>query len=208
MKIKTTMSLVILLLSCVASAETIIFKTQKIPSKYTNFSGTIPFIQGKGFEKINQQIKHELLADDATRIDFSSESLYQDQNYLSIQIHLEIEGGRSYYREKYYVIDLKNKQFVTLPQILKKYQLSASQISNEIAKQLDPCVEEQKSAITENCDSADLQYLYRDYAEDRKIIDLKKADGFYLNKDILGISFDTGPFSVPFEYNIKTKQLN
>jgi hypothetical protein len=106
------------------------------------------------------------------------------------------------------VIDLKKKQFVTLPQILKKYQLSASQISSDIAKQLDPCIEQQKSAIAENCDSADLQYLYRDYAEDRKIIDLKKADGFYLNKDILGISFDAGPFSVPFEYNIKTKQLD
>ncbi|MCU4537800.1 hypothetical protein KTI96_11560 [Acinetobacter bereziniae] len=208
MKIKTTMSLATLLLSCVASAETITFKTQTIPSKYTNFSGTIPFIQGKGVEKINQQIQQELLADETSRIDFSSEQIYQGHDYLSIHIHLEFEGGRSYYREKYYVIDLKKKQFVTLPQILKKYQLSASQISSEIAKQLDPCIEQQKSAIAENCDSADLQYLYRDYAEDRKIIDLKKADGFYLNKDILGISFDAGPFSVPFEYNIKTKQLD
>ena len=208
MKIKNILSLSIQLLSCVASAETITFKTQTIPSKYTNFSGTIPFIQGKDFEKINQQIQQELLADETSRIDFSSEQVYQDHDYLSIHIHLEIEGGRSYYREKYYVIDLKKKQFVTLPQILKKYQLSASQISSEIAKQLDPCIEQQKSAIAENCDSADLQYLYRDYAEDRKIIDLKKADGFYLNKDILGISFDAGPFSVPFEYNIKTKQLD
>lgn len=72
MKIKNILSLSILLLSCVASAETITFTTQAIPSKYINFSGNIPFIQGKGFEKINQQIKHELLADDATRIDFSS----------------------------------------------------------------------------------------------------------------------------------------
>lgn len=207
MKIKTTLSLATLLLSSVASAETITLKTQAISPKYANFSGDIPFIQGKGFEKINQQIRQELLADETSRIDFSSESLYQDQDYLSVRIHLEVEGGRSYYREKYYVIDLKNKQFVTLPQILKKYQLSASQISSEIAKQLDPCIEQQKSAIAENCDSADLQYLYRDYEEDRKIIDLKKADGFYLNKDILGISFDAGPFSVPFEYNIKTKQL-
>ncbi|WP_353169513.1 hypothetical protein [Acinetobacter sp.] len=208
MKIKTTLSLATLLLSSVASAETITLKTQAISPKYANFSGDIPFIQGKGFEKINQQIRQELLADETSRIDFSSEPLYQDQDYLSVHIHLEVEGGRSYYREKYYVIDLKNKQFVTLPQILKKYQLSASQISSEIAKQLDPCIEQQKSAIAENCDSADLQYLYRDYAEDRKIIDLKKADGFYLNKDILGISFDAGPFSVPFEYNIKTKQLD
>lgn len=208
MKIKNILFLSIQLLSCVASAETITFKTQTIPSKYTNFSGTIPFIQGKDFEKINQQIQQELLADETSRIDFNSEQVYQDHDYLSIHIHLEIEGSRSYYREKYYVIDLKKKQFVTLPQILKKYQLSASQISSEIAKQLDPCIEQQKSAIAENCDSADLQYLYRDYAEDRKIIDLKKADGFYLNKDILGISFDAGPFSVPFEYNIKTKQLD
>lgn len=54
MKIKNILFLSIQLLSCVASAETITFKTQTIPSKYTNFSGTIPFIQGKDFEKINQ----------------------------------------------------------------------------------------------------------------------------------------------------------
>jgi hypothetical protein len=207
MKIKNILFLSILLLSCVASAETITFKTQAISPKYANFSGDIPFIQGKGFEKINQQIKHELLADDATRIDFSSGKIYQDQNYLSIQIHLEIEGGRSYYRDKYYLIDLKNKQFLTLSQILKEYQLSASQISNEIAKQLDPCITQQSSTVSTGCGSADLQYLYRAYAEDRNMIDLNKANGFYLKKDILGISFDAGPFSVPFEYHIKTKQV-
>lgn len=211
MKIKNILSLSILLLSCVASAETITFKTLTIPPQYTNFSGNIPFIQGKGFEKINQQIKHELLADDATRIDFSSGKIYQDQNYLSVYTHLEIEGGRSYYREKYYVIDLKNKQFATLSQILQKYQLSAAQISNEIAQQLDPCIENKTATLSKtsnDCDSADLQYLYRYYAEDRNFIALKNANGFYLKKDILGISFDAGAYSIPFEYNLKTKQVH
>lgn len=208
MKIKNILFLSILLLSSIASADKITFKTQTIPQKYTNFSGDIPFIQGNGFEKINQKIQEELLTDQTTSIEFSSEQIYQDQDYLSIHTHLEIEGGQSYYRDKYNVIDLKNKKIAILAQILKKYHLSSDQISNEIAKQLDPCIEQQASTVSTDCDSADLQYLYRAYAEDRKIIDLKKASGFYLKKDILGISFDAGAFSVPFEFNMKTKQVH
>ena len=152
------------------------------------------------------------MADDATRIDFSSGKIYQDQNYLSVYTHLEIEGGQSYYREKYYVIDLENRQFVTLPQILQKYQLSAAQISNEIAQQLDPCIENKNrnaflkrlmTAIAQICNT------YTDhYDEDRNFIALKNANGFYLKKDILGISFDAGAYSIPFEYNLKTKQVH
>ena len=64
------------------------------------------------------------------------------------------------------------------------------------------------SKTANDCDSADLQYLYRYYAEDRNFIALKNANGFYLKKDILGISFDAGAYSIPFEYNLKTKQVH
>ena len=165
-------------------------------------TGNIPYIPGKGFEQLNQRIKQELLVDDGIAIDFDSEKLYQDQNYLSTHTHLEIQGGRSYYREKYYVIDLKIKKILTLDQILEKYQLSAKQITDQIAQQINPCVESTTTVTDEICESADMEYFFRYYAEDRNFIELKNADGFYLKKDILGISFDAGPFSVPFEFNI------
>lgn len=74
-------------------AETIIYQTHSIPTKYNLFSGNIPYIQGKDFDQVNQQIKKQLLADKDTPINFSSEKIYQNQNYLSIHTHLAIEGG-------------------------------------------------------------------------------------------------------------------
>ena len=192
----------ILCCSAYLHAETVTFTTQAIQKSNSPFTGNIPYIQGKGFEQVNQRIKKELLADDGTAIDFDSEKLYQDQNYLSTQTHLEIQGGRSYYREKYYVIDLKTKKILTLDQILEKYQLSAKQITDQIAQQINPCVESTATVTDEICESADMEYFFRYYAEDRNFIQLKNVDGFYLKKDILGISFDAGPFSVPFEFNI------
>jgi len=121
------MKKIFLMTLCLSSnlyAETSIFQTIPIPSKYTNFSGNIPYINGIGFEEINQIMSDTLLADYDSRISFSTERVYQDNQYLSIHIHLEIEGGRSYYRERYYVIDLKNKELVLLNQMLKKWWCS------------------------------------------------------------------------------------
>lgn len=183
-------------------AETFTFKTRTIQKSKNPFTGNIPYIQGKGFEQINRQIKKELLADDGTPIYFDSEKLYQDQNYLSIHTHLEIQGGRSYYCEKYYVIDLKTKKIINLNQILKKHHFSAKQITDQIAQQVNPCVDDTITSTAEICESADMEYFFQYYAEDRNFIELKNADGFYLKKDILGISFDAGPFSIPFEFEI------
>lgn len=204
---KWILPLVIILNTAPLHAETITFKTQPILKSKNPFTGNIPYIQGKGFDQVNQQIKKQLLADDGTPIDFDSEKLYQDQHYLSIHTHLEIQGGRSYYREKYYVIDLKTKKIVTLEQILKKYHLSARQITDQIAQQINPCIDDSVTATAEICESADMEFFYRYYAEDRNFIELKNADGFYLKKDILGISFDAGVYSVPFEFNLKTRQI-
>lgn len=203
---------IILTVFCISShsityAETITFKTQPIQKSKNLFTGNIPYIQGKGFEQVNRQIKQQLLVADGTPIDFDSEKLYQDQNYLTIHTHLEIQGGRSYYREKYDVIDLKTKKIVTLNQILKKYQLSAKQLSTQIAQQINPCIDDSVINKPKLCESADMEFFFRDYAEDKNFIDLKNADGFYLKKNILGISFDAGAYPVPFEFNLKTKQI-
>lgn len=201
---------IILLLLCFSSnlyAETITFKIQPIQKSQNPFTGNIPYIQGKGFEQVNRQIRQQILADDGTPIDFDSEKLYQDQHYLTTHTHLEIQGGRSYYREKYYVIDLKTKKIVTLNQILKKYQLSAHELSKQIAQQLNPCIGDSVISKPELCESAEMEYILQNYSLDRNSIDLKNADGFYLKKNILGISFDTGVYSVPFEFNLKTKQI-
>lgn len=112
--LKLHITLFLILLAPMSIAENIHFKIQAIQKSNNPSTGNIPYIQGKGFTQINQQIKKELLADDTTRIDFSSEKLYQDKNYLTTHTHLEIEAGRSYVREKYYVIDLKTKKILTL----------------------------------------------------------------------------------------------
>ncbi|RZG72828.1 hypothetical protein [Acinetobacter sp. WCHAc060025] len=183
-----------------------IFTTHSVPKKFSSFTGNIPYIQSKDFEKINQQIQQQLLQDEGVPIDFESDKIYQDHDYLSIRVNQEISGGRTYYRSRYFVIDLKNKKLMTLDQVIKKYELSATNISRQIGEELEPCILP-KTPITEECNSADMQYLYRDYAEDPHTIDLKNADGFYLKKNILGISFDAGVYSVPFEFDLKTKKI-
>lgn len=192
----------ILLVSSSIYAETITFKTQPIQKSKNPFTGDIPYIQAKGFNQINQQIKNELLIDDSTSIEFESAKIYQDHDYLSIRVNQEISGGRTYYRSRYFVIDLKSKKLMTLDQILKRYQLSATDISRQIGEGLEPCIV-QNTPIREECNSAAMEYVYRDYAKDRHVIDLINAKGFYLKKNILGVTFDAGPYSVPFEYSVK-----
>lgn len=201
--IKYCITLICTSLITFSHAETMTFTTQHLPNKYSSFTGNIPLIQGHGFEQINRQIEKELLKDDGTPIEFESDKIYQDHDYLSIRVNQEISGGRTYYRTRYFVIDLKNKKLMTLDQILNKNQLSATEISRQIGEELKPCIV-QKAPITEECNSADMQYLYRDYAEDPHTIELKNTSGFYLKKNILGISFDAGPFSIPFEYDLKS----
>ncbi|AWL28012.1 hypothetical protein A7P53_06280 [Acinetobacter defluvii] len=193
--------LLTLLVSVNLYAE-VTFSTYPIPKKFSSFSGNIPMLKGKGFHEINKQIQKQLLINDNTPIEFSAEKIYQDHEHLSIQVHQEISGGRIYYRDKYYVIDLKDKKLMTLDQVLKKYQLSATTISKQIAEELEPCITSE-AQLNEECSSGDREFLYRDFAEDRHRVDLKNADSFYLKKNILGISFDAGGFSVPFEFGLE-----
>lgn len=205
MKFQNILLLSILFSNCLAFAETITFKTQPIQKNKNPFTGNIPYIKGNGFEQINQHIRKELLKDDGTPIEFESDKIYQDHDYLSIRVNQEISGGCTYYRSRYFVIDLKHKKLIIPDQIIKKYQLSATEVSRQIGEELKPCIIP-KTPITEECNSADMQYLYRNYAEDPHTIELKNADGFYLKKNIPGISFDAGVYSVPFEFNLKTKK--
>lgn len=86
-----------------------IFTTHPIPKKFNSFTGNIPYIQAKDFKKINQQIQQQLLQDEGVPIDFESDKIYQDHDYLSIRVNQEISGGHTYYRSRYFVINLKNK---------------------------------------------------------------------------------------------------
>ena len=149
------LSSILIFSSSFIHAETITFKTQAIQKSKNPFTGNIPYIQGKGFEQINRQIKRVILKDDGTPIEFESDELYQDDNYLSIRVNQEISGGRTYYRSKYFVIDLKNKKIMTLDQIIKKYQLSTTDISRQIGKELEPYIFP-KTPITEECNCADM----------------------------------------------------
>jgi hypothetical protein len=204
---KNLIVLVLIFFTSFSHAEIVTFKAQPIQNSKSPFTGNIPYIQGKGFDQVNHQMKKQLLVNDGTPIDFDSEKLYQDQHYLTIQTHLDIQGGRSYSHEKYFVIDLKSKKILSLNQILKRQKLSADELSKQIAQQISPCLDDRSANKLDLCESTDMQYLFRNYAENNNFIHLKNAASFYLKKNILGISFDAGAYSVPFEFNLKTKQI-
>lgn len=143
----------------------------------------------------------ELFKDyDETRIEFFSEVLYQNEDYLTLKVHKEIQGGRSYSREQYFVIDLKQKKILNLLDILNRYDISASEIENQISKQLRVAFKADLSDESfEDFQLSGLANFYHKYPE---IININDQTSFYLNKDILGISFDIGVASYAFEFKV------
>lgn len=110
---KSIFIILIIFLNCfsLSFASPIQFKPKTISSPDNLLSGKIPYIKNKEFKQINTQIYSALLKDyDGARIEYSSEILFQNQNYLTFKVHKEIQGGRSYSREQYFVIDLKQKK--------------------------------------------------------------------------------------------------
>lgn len=205
------LSLILLNLTQTVWAMPILVQTIPTPQNKPQFSGDLPYISNLAFEKINANIQRDLITEDDTPIEFSSALIYQNKDALSIHVHLEISGGRSYSREKYYVIDLHQHRIMQLKDMLKKYHLSAQKIEQEIAQQLSPCLNPPNSTQTSEdssyCEDLTLEYLLKDFKSDKNTVQLSKANGFYLKHNLVGISFDSGPYSVTFEYNLKTHRI-
>lgn len=146
--------LLTLLISTNLYAESI-FTTHSVPKKFSSFTGNIPYIQGKDFEKINQQIQQQLLQDEGVPIDFESDKIYQDHDYLSIRVNQEILGGRTYYRSRYFVIDLKNKKLMTLDQVIKNISFQQQIFHDKLVKNSNhvsyPKHQSQKNVIVLIC---------------------------------------------------------
>ena len=191
-----------------ALAIPIQFIPQTISSKDNFLNGNIPCIKNNEFSKINEQIRSDILKDsDGARIEFDSTILFQNDDYLTLQVHKEIQGGRSYSREQYFVIDLKQKKILNLLDILNRYDISPSEIENQISKQLKAAQEAESShegfEYFEDYLLSGLASFYNEYPE---FINLTKDSQFYLNNNILGISFDLGIASYAFEFNIHQLQ--
>lgn len=200
---KSIFIILIIFLNCfsLSFASPIQFKPKTISSQDNLLSGKIPYIKNKEFKQINTQIYSALLKDyDGARIEYSSEILFQNQNYLTFKVHKEIQGGRSYSREQYFVIDLKQKKILNLFEVLSRYNISVIKIENQIAKQLKAAHKANLSNESfEDFQLSGLAYFHNEYPE---IINLNNQTSFYLNKDILGISFDIGVASYAFEFKV------
>lgn len=205
-----TLYLSILLLVCLPQnslAQKIEFKFNQIPQKNINFSGTLPLITTFGFESVNEKILIDLLLD-GTRTHFTSTKKYQSSNHIVFHVHLEIEGARSYTREKYYVIDLDSKKLLSLSDILKLYNIVPQDIESEISKKLSDCqIQSLLSISLDYCEDAGIEVLLNYFADDNRFIQLKNTNNFYLRDQIIGIVYDVGLYSVPFEYNIKSQSI-
>jgi hypothetical protein len=198
------LSLIFLLISDYALANPIQFIPQTISFKDSLFNGNLPCIKNKEFSKLNKQIRSDILKDvDGVRIEFDSTALFQNDYYLTLQVHKEIQGGRSYSREQYFVIDLKQKKILNLLDILNRYDIAPSEIENQILKQLKAAHEAELShegfEYFEDYLLSGLASFYNEYPE---FINLTKDSNFYLNNNILGISFDLGVASYAFEFKI------
>lgn len=205
-------SLILLNLTQTLWATPILVQTLPTPRDKPQFSGHLPFIPNTAFEKINTQMQRDLLTEEDIPIEFSSALIYQSKDALSIHVHLEISGGRSYSRERYYVIDRHQHNIIQLQDILKKYHLSAPKIEQQIAHQLSTCLNKntQSTHTAEGSsyfEDASLEYLLEDFKTDQNRVQLSRANGFYLKQNIVGISFDSGPYSVAFEYNLITHRI-
>ena len=153
---------------------------------------------------MNKQIRSELFKDnDGIRIEFSSEILFHNKEYLTLQVHKEIQGGRSYSREQYFVIDLNQKKILNLLDVLHRYDISTLDIENKISQQLKTAFNAELSDESfEDFQLISIATFYNEYPE---IIKLDKETSFYLKHNILGISYDIGVASYAFEFDIKTR---
>ena len=170
-------------------------------------SGTLPFIQGKGFEKYNQNI-HQEIAKKFDQPDWwismEAKKIYQDANYLSYEMNYDISDFTTRHKSFHYTIDLKNKKNITLMQYLKHQHLSVEKIQNALIKFVKYC---DQNTIDETCADPTLNNVSWGIDDYDFIFDLSKNPNFYLKKDIIGIGFEGSKYTYAFEYNLKTHQV-
>lgn len=164
-------------------------------------SGQYPFIKNKGFSSVNKKIRNDLLINEA-KINLNPQILYQDEDYLTLHIFMEIEGGRSYSRDKYYVIDVQNKKTLNVTEILNRFNLNQENIQKYISQQLDFCLDQEILTYPEYCEDFPLEKLLDSYQLNPNIIHLDHDSSFYIKDHYLGISYDYGVASYAFEINL------
>lgn len=189
-------------------AHDIQFKTIPLHAKHPDkVSGTLPFIQGKGFEKYNQNIHQEIskkfdqpdwwVRMDATKI-------YQDTNYLSYEMNYDISDLTTRNKSFYYTIDLKTKRNISLMQYLAHHQLSVQKIQNALIQFIQYC---DRNTTDDVCNDPPLMNVGSDIDDANFIFDLSKNPDFYLKKNIIGIAFEGSKYTYAFEYDLKTNTV-
>ena len=95
--------------------------------------------------------------------------------------------------------------------MIYRYELRVKNIEKAISQSLSSCLDVEQSVSNtlkpDYCEDANLEYFIRYYLEDRDIIRLSNVDSYYLKNDRIGFSYDAGAYSVTFEYNLKTHQI-
>ena len=190
-------------------AYAIEFKAIPLHAKHAEkVSGTIPFIQGKGYDAYNHTIKTEILNTfDQPNwwVSMQAQKIYQDQDYLSYEMNYEISDLTTRNKSFYYTIDLKTKNNITLSQYLKRHHLSAQKIQQKIIQFVQYC---DQNIQDESCNDMTFSNVFWGIDDPRAIFDLSQNPNFYLKKHIIGINFEGSKYTYALEYNIQTHELH
>lgn len=184
------------------------FDTVPVRAKHADFfSGTMPRLQGAGFNALNRMIQKDLYAQfdqDVARIVLDSRKIYQDQQYLSFEVFREVSGGTMSYKAMYYSIDLKQKKLLHLQPYLDQHQLSSQHIQQALADYVTPCLSD---APPDYCEDMALQSLLHSATLDPDFFNINNSNSFYLKKGILGLNFASTKYTYAFEYDLKSQRI-
>jgi len=136
--------LLLLSLPKIIYAETITFKTVKLHSKHPKVTGSLPIIQGKGFEKVNQNIKKDILKtfdQPNWYVEMTPQKIYQNTEYLSFEMYYQVSDMTSRYKSFYFTVDLKSKQIMRLNTLLEKYHVTQAEINQQLKSYVLPCLD-------------------------------------------------------------------
>lgn len=175
-------------------------------------TGTYPILD-KAYQAVNDDIAKlvESLEEFNKQFDKDSISGVHSLNYsmlnhddkLAIIINYSISDMTSRYFQKYYQLDLKNKQQILLNEYLSNNQINIAKINENLNQFLDNCRDE--NTKSEQCNDMSLYYLSFGGTDNPDIDILEHHTGFYiLDKDHIVIGFDSAKFTTSFKVNIRT----
>lgn len=191
-----------------AQSDTLKFDTIPVKAKHADFFwGTLPQLRGTEFTVLNHHLHKQLYRDfdhESARIEMETKKIYQDDQYLSFEIFLQISDLTSRYKSIYYTIDIKQKQVINLATYLKQKQLSQQQLNQALFEYTQPCYQDY---APEYCEDMSFHSIFDTTQQDQNYFKVPNVRSFYLKKDILGLNFESNKFTYAFEYDLKTNQI-